>query len=70
MYLHSLYKDKNLSQQFFAGIAYGLGGFVGASGSGYIYEFSPQGLYYVTAFITSISFIFLWIESKKTFKLN
>ncbi len=65
MYLHSLYTNKKLSQQFFAGIAYGLGGFIGASMSGFIYEVSPQGLYFVTAFITFMSFAFLALERKK-----
>ena len=65
MYLHSLYTNKKLSQQFFAGIAYGLGGFIGASISGFIYEVSPQGLYLVMALITFISFIFLALERKK-----
>jgi PPP family 3-phenylpropionic acid transporter len=65
-YLHSLYTNKKLSQQFFAGIAYGLGGFIGASISGFIYEVSPQGLYLVTAFITFMSFLFLHLERKRT----
>jgi len=64
MYLHSLYSNKKLSQQFFAGIAYGLGGFIGAGMSGFIYEVSPQGLYLVTAFITFMSFIFLFLERR------
>ena len=65
MYLHSLYSNKKLSQQFFAGVAYGLGGFIGAMGSGFIYEISPQGLYFVTAGITLTSLIFLILEDKK-----
>ena len=65
MYLHSLYSNKKLSQQFFAGIAYGLGGFIGAMGSGFIYEISPQILYLTTAFITFVSFAFLWLENKR-----
>lgn len=65
MYLHSLYSDKKLSQQFFAGIAYGLGGFLGAFGSGFIYEISAKGLYLTAAFITLLSFIFLWLESRR-----
>jgi len=65
MYLHSLYSNKKLSQQFFAGIAYGLGGFIGAMGSGFIYEITPQGLYLTTAFITLASFIFLNLEQKR-----
>lgn len=66
MYLHSLYSNKKLSQQFFAGIAYGLGGFLGALGAGFIYEISPQGLYLSTAFITFISLSFLWLENRRT----
>ncbi|MDF1880430.1 MFS transporter [Sulfurimonas sp. MAG313] len=70
MYLHSLYANKKLSQQFFAGIAYGLGGFLGAFGSGFIYEVSPQGLYFVASGITLMSFAFLWLESKKARSLS
>ncbi len=66
MYLHSLYSDKKLSQQFFAGVAYGLGGFVGAVSSGFIYEVSPQGLYICAAIVTLVSFTFLWMENKRT----
>ncbi len=66
MYLHSLYANKKLSQQFFAGIAYGMGGFIGAAGSGFIYEVSPQGLYVVAAMITLLSFMFLWLEHRRT----
>lgn len=66
MYLHSIYANKKLSQQFFAGIAYGMGGFIGAAGSGFIYEFSPQGLYLVAAVITLLSFAFLWMENRRT----
>jgi len=65
MYLHSLYSDKKLSQQFFAGIAYGLGGFLGAFGSGFIYEVSEKGLYFTAAGITFLSFSFLWLESRR-----
>ncbi len=66
MYLHSLYSDKKLSQQFFAGIAYGMGGFLGAFGAGFMYEFSPQGLYLLAALITFFSLIFLLLESKRS----
>lgn len=66
MFLHSLYKDKKLSQQFFAGIAYGLGGFLGAIGAGFIYEISSRGLYFTAAFITFMSFMFLLIESRRS----
>jgi len=66
MYLHSLYSNKKLSQQFLAGIAYGLGGFLGALGAGFIYEVSAQGLFLVAAFITFLSFMFLWLETRRT----
>ena len=66
MYLHALYSDKKLSQQFFAGIAYGMGGFMGAFGAGFMYEVSPQGLYGVAACITLASFTFLWLEDRRT----
>ena len=67
IYLHHLYKDKKLSQQFFAGIAYGLGGFVGSFGSGFIYEYSSRGLYLAAALITFSSLMFLWMESGRSF---
>jgi len=66
MYLHKLYSNKKLSQQFFAGIAYGLGGFIGAMGAGFIYEVSTQGLYLVAAIVTLASFTFLWIENRRS----
>jgi len=66
MYLHALYSNKKLSQQFFAGIAYGLGGFLGAFGAGFIYEISPRGLYLFAAFITLSSFLFLWVEERRS----
>ena len=65
MYLHSLYRDKKLSQQFFAGIAYGLGGFLGAFSAGFVYELSPQGLYLLAALITLASLLFLGLEKRR-----
>lgn len=44
-YLFHLYDNRKLAQQFFFGIAYGLGGFIGAFGAGYIYEYWPQMLF-------------------------
>jgi len=66
MYLHSLYSDKKLSQQFFSGVAYGLGGFLGAVGSGFIYEVSEKGLYFTAAFVAFLSLVFLNLESRRT----
>lgn len=70
MLLHSLYQDKKLSQQFFAGIAYGLGGFLGAFGSGFIYEISTKGLYFTAAFVAFMSFSFLLLERRKSLKAS
>ncbi|MDO9055827.1 MAG: MFS transporter [Sulfuricurvum sp.] len=43
--LFSLYKARRLSQQFFFGISYGLGGFVGALGAGVVYQYAPAYLF-------------------------
>ena len=43
--LFSLYNARRLSQQFFFGISYGLGGFVGALGAGVLYQYTPQYLF-------------------------
>ncbi len=55
-YLFTLYSHRKLAQQFFFGIAYGLGGFVGAISSGYIYEYIPEFLFLFAAFVSFISF--------------
>lgn len=43
--LFSLYERKRLAQQFFFGISYGLGGFIGAMGAGVLYQFFPPYLF-------------------------
>lgn len=43
--LFQLYEHKRLSQQFFFGISYGLGGFIGAIGSGVLYQYAPPYLF-------------------------
>ena len=43
--LFSLYKARHLAQQFFFGISYGLGGFVGALGAGVVYQYAPPYLF-------------------------
>ena len=65
-YLYYFYKHKSLAQQFFSGITYGLGGFVGALYAGYIYEFIPRYLFLSAAFIALMAswFIYLWGKSK------
>jgi len=57
--LFSLYPAKRLSQQFFFGISYGLGGFLGALGSGVLYQYAPAWLFIggsITALGAGISF--------------
>jgi len=50
-YLFHIYRHKSLAQQFFSGITYGLGGFVGALYAGYIYELFPKYLFLSATFI-------------------
>ncbi len=64
-YLHQLYKHKALAQQFFSGITYGLGGFLGALLSGVIYEQYPQFLFLSASFIAFMSFINITLWKKK-----
>lgn len=61
-YLFHLYKHKALAQQFFSGITYGLGGFVGALYAGYIYELFPRYLFLSATFIALFAswFIYMW----------
>ena len=62
LYLYSLYSNKKLAQQFMLGIAYGLGGFVGAILSGMIYG---EYLFLYSSVIALIAFISLVICNKK-----
>ncbi|MEA3227807.1 MAG: MFS transporter [Campylobacterota bacterium] len=66
-YLHQLYTNKVLAQQFFSGVTFGLGGLIGAFGFGYIYEYYPHSIFLVASLIASLSFIFihLWARSVK-----
>ena len=50
-YLFHIYRHKSLAQQFFSGITYGLGGFVGALYAGYVYELYPEYLFLSATFI-------------------
>ena len=61
-YVFSLYTQKKLAQQFFLGIAFGLGGSVGALLSGKIYG---EHLFLIEALITLLSFIVLWVHQKR-----
>ncbi len=65
-YLFTLYAQKKLAQQFFFGISYGLGGFIGAIGAGYIYEFWPSQLFLVAAIVAFFSYALLQSASRAT----
>ena len=62
IYVFSLYTQKKLAQQFFLGIAFGLGGSVGAVLSGQIYG---ENMFLIEAIITFISFMVLWVHQKR-----
>ena len=59
-YLFHLYKHKSLTQQFFSGITYGLGGFVGALSAGYIYELYPRYLFLSATFIALMACVSIY----------
>lgn len=61
-YVFSLYTQKKLAQQFFLGIAFGLGGSVGAVLSGKIYG---EYLFLIESFITFLAFIVLLIHQRR-----
>ena len=65
-YVFGLYTQKKLAQQFFLGIAFGLGGSVGAVLSGQVYG---EYLFLVEAIITFMSFIVLFIHQKRKGKV-
>ncbi len=61
-YVFSLYTQKKHAQQFFLGIAFGLGGSVGALLSGKIYG---ENLFLIESIITFMAFVVLWIHQKR-----
>ena len=61
-YVFSLYTQKKLAQQFFLGIAFGLGGSVGALLSGQIYG---EKMFLIEACITFMAFVVLWVHQKR-----
>jgi len=61
-YVFSLYTQKKLAQQFFLGIAFGLGGSIGAILAGKIYG---EYMFLIEAVITLLSFIFLHIHQNR-----
>lgn len=62
IYLYSLYHDKKLAQQFMFGVAYGLGGFLGALIAGWLYG---ENLFLYSSGIALLSFLALNIKYKK-----
>ncbi|MBN2782969.1 MAG: MFS transporter [Campylobacterales bacterium] len=64
-YLFHLYKDKKLAQQFFSGISYGLGGFLGALSAGYIYEYFASYLFLSSSILAFLSFVYLYLWDKE-----
>jgi PPP family 3-phenylpropionic acid transporter len=61
-YVFSLYSQKKLAQQFFLGIAFGLGGSVGALIAGQIYG---EYLFLVESGITFLAFLILLFHQKR-----
>jgi len=61
-YVFSLYTQKKLAQQFFLGIAFGLGGSVGAILSGQIYG---EYLFLIESIITLFAFLVLLIHQRR-----
>ncbi len=67
-YLHQLYSSKVLAQQFFSGVTFGLGGFIGALGFGYVYEYFPTYIFLVASFVAFLSFLFIYLWKKQIFR--
>lgn len=61
-YVFTLYPQKKLAQQFFLGIAFGLGGSVGALLAGQIYG---ESMFLIEAIITLFAFVALFAHSRR-----
>ena len=66
-YVFSLYTQKKLAQQFFLGIAFGLGGSVGAILSGQVYG---ESLFLVESLITFSAFMVLLVHQRRKIHLQ
>ncbi|QKF72277.1 putative major facilitator superfamily transporter [Aliarcobacter faecis] len=62
IYLYSIYENKKLAQQFMYGVAYGLGGFLGALIAGKTYG---ESLFLYSAIFAFIAFLSLFFMKKK-----
>jgi len=65
IYLYSLYENKKLAQQFMYGVAYGLGGFIGAIIAGKLYG---ENLFLYSALFASASLFFLYFVKSESSK--
>ena len=63
-YLYAIYSERKLAQQFFFGLSYGLGGFIGAITAGYIYELWPTQLFLYAAFIALLALLSIRFGTK------
>ena len=66
-YLHQLYSSKVLAQQFFSGMTFGLGGFVGAITFGYVYEYFSSYIFLMASFVALVSFVSIYFWSKDVY---
>jgi PPP family 3-phenylpropionic acid transporter len=64
-YLYEVYSERKLAQQFFFGISYGLGGFIGAITAGYIYELWPSMLFLYAALIAFAALLSIRLSAKR-----
>lgn len=62
-FLYSVYENKRLSNQFYYGISFGLGGFLGSVFAGYLYGVN---IFLYASLIALISFVFLFFQKDAT----
>ncbi len=65
--LFHLYKSRRLAQQFFFGISYGLGGFIGAIGAGVLYQYTPS-LLFIGGAVSALSAALAFKMGKKLYR--
>lgn len=63
IYLYTMYSNKKLAQQFMLGVAYGLGGFIGAIISGWLYG---EYLFLYSSLLSLFAYFSLLMFKKKT----
>jgi PPP family 3-phenylpropionic acid transporter len=63
--VYILYKDKKLAQQFFLGIAFGLGAFVGSIAAGIMYG---EKLFLFEAAVALLAFAVLFLQRRYVIK--